>query len=144
MQLDDSARSRSANERAVRAGRRLDRSIGHASERSSGDIVERIAEVGVIEHIVHIRPNSETNPLCELEALQDAEVGIEVVRSTEEVTTSVAKGSVPHRTRPTKATLELKIRAGSEAADRLTVTGAIGGTGTNEGWQRAEPRGKPG
>src|SRR5581483_4171946 len=76
LELDDASRRQTREERSVGSGRRR-RGRLDLTKRAVGDVVVRIGEVGVIEHVVEVRTHSERQPFSQLEVLVDRYVGVE-------------------------------------------------------------------
>ena len=96
VKLNDSARHCRTYKRAVGARRRLDGGRGDARSCGIPDIMIRVAEVGVIEHVVEVGSHTESKPFRELERLQHAEVTVEVMRPAEAVSSSLSERPIPN------------------------------------------------
>src|SRR5579871_1149172 len=84
LELDDASRRQSGEERSVRSGRRRRRRLDLA-KRAVGEVVVRVGEVRVIEHVVEVRTHAERQPLGQLEILVDRQVGVEEPRSAQAI-----------------------------------------------------------
>ena len=90
----------------------------------------------MIEDVVEVRPNGKVSMLRDLEALQQIQIGVEVVRTTEDVAASVGEPSLSH----VEADWELScsIQTRNNRASRIDLRMAA------RGWASTVPlRGKP-
>ena len=80
-ELDDSSRRQTREERSVRTSRRRRRDL-RLAKGAIGQIKVWVGKIGVIEDVVEIGGEVESEPLRQLEVLADGDVGVEEVRST--------------------------------------------------------------
>src|SRR5437879_12582993 len=90
MHLNLSSRHRRSDERTVGAGRRNDGGLD-CSELAAADVRNRVSEVRLVEHVISIRTQTQTHMLGERDILQDAEVRVEIVGTTEVIPWNVAE-----------------------------------------------------
>ena len=76
--LDDTARYGRSLEGAVRAGRRRHR-LQNLAECSGRNVVVRVVEIRVVQHVEEVRADLDLVPFAIREVLADVQVGIEVV-----------------------------------------------------------------
>src|SRR5215469_12960434 len=82
--LNLAARYRRTNERPVRA-RRRNIGVNDLAELTARNVANRVSEVRMVQHVVHVGPNCKDVLLRQMKILQDRKVGVEVPRTAEEV-----------------------------------------------------------
>src|SRR5215469_17837809 len=82
--LNLAARYRRTDERPVRA-RRWNIRVNDLAELTARDVANRVSEVRMVQHVVHVGPNCKDVLLRQMKILQDRKVGVEVPRTAEEV-----------------------------------------------------------
>ena len=91
IQLQNASRDRGTHERAIRAGRTSHGALDDTKGGGRRDVVNRVCEIGVIEHVIGCRPNSKVQPFLDSKVLSQSEVAVEVVRTAEKVPALVSK-----------------------------------------------------
>src|SRR5450755_2183522 len=79
-----------SDERTVRAGRR-NHCGADRSELTAADVRDGVREVRVVEYVVSIRTQTQADALRKRDILQEGEVGVEVVGTTEGIPRNVAE-----------------------------------------------------
>src|SRR6516162_3194348 len=82
--LNLAARYRRTNERPIRA-RRRNVGVNDLAELTTRNVANRVSEVRMVQHVVHVGPNRKDVPLRQMEILQDRKVGVEVPRTAEDI-----------------------------------------------------------
>jgi hypothetical protein len=77
-----------------------------------------VAEVGVVEHVVHISSDAEANTFRDLERFQHAEIAAEVIWSAEAIAACTAERSVFRELRGQQARRRLAVAAAVRYAGR--------------------------
>ncbi len=118
--LEKASRYCGSDERTVRTGRR-NHCGPDRSELTTAGVRDRIGKIRVVEHVVRIRAQTEAHTFRDRNILQDRQIGVEVVGTTEGVPRNVAEvgfGPNAGELRGLQALSRIRTRPWIEAARR--------------------------